>query len=51
MDARTFRRHRRIENAHTRYCERCGRPKREGCRFPGCNEVQHCACAMTHGGN
>ena len=46
MDARTFRRHRKIEKNHTVHCHKCGRPKREGCRSPGCNEVQHCACDM-----
>ena len=51
MDQRTFRRHRRIENAHTVHCSKCGRPRREGCRFLGCNEVQHCACDMIKEGN
>ncbi len=50
MDARTFRRHRRIENLHTKHCFKCGQSRREGCTFHGCNEVQHCACDMIVGG-
>jgi hypothetical protein len=47
MDQRTFRRHRKISKDHTKHCWKCGLPRREGCRFSGCNEVQHCACALT----
>jgi hypothetical protein len=50
MDQRTFRRHRRIEKAHTSHCWKCGRPKRDGCLYSGCFEVQHCACFITDGG-
>ena len=47
MDTRTFRRCRKISKNHTKHCSKCGLPMREGCKFQGCNEVQHCACAMT----
>lgn len=49
MDAKTFRRHKKISKDHTKHCWECGDPKREGCRSSGCNEVRHCACAMTQG--
>lgn len=49
MDQREARRHRKISKDHTNHCYKCGLPSREGCKFQGCNEVQHCACAMTTG--
>lgn len=49
MDEVTARRIRKTSKEHTNHCSDCGRPTREGCKFQGCNEVQHCACAMTRG--
>ena len=46
MDTETFRRHAKISKNHTKHCSKCKLPKREGCRFDGC-DVRHCACAMT----
>jgi len=46
MEERTFRRHKKISKEHTSHCWKCGLPKREGCKFHGCNEVQHCACHL-----
>ena len=46
MDERKFRMHRKISKDHTKHCYKCGLPRREGCKFPCCNDVQHCACDM-----
>lgn len=46
MDQKTFRRHRKISKNHIKHCWKCGLPEKGGCRHPGCNEVQHCACEM-----
>ena len=52
MDARTVRRYGKVSKNHTKRCYKCGYPnKREGCRFQGCNEVIHCACALTQENN
>jgi len=45
MDKRQSMKYRKMENEHTEYCSKCGKPKRGSCKTSSCM-VQHCACAM-----
>lgn len=47
MDLEQARRYRKTSKDHTKHCDKCGLPSREGCKINNCNDVQHCACAMT----
>ena len=46
MNARQHRKFRKDMKSHTRFCYKCGLPKRGTCKQSSC-DAKHCACRMT----